>query len=175
MLIEYKGKRPQIGQNVFVAPNATLIGDVVLEEGVSIWFGVVLRADQNRILIQAGANVQDNCVLHTNDEGPTVVGPNVTIGHNVTMEGCQIGRGAVIGMNAVVLSGAEVGEGAMVAAGSVVSAQASIPAGHLAAGVPAAVKKPLSAASAEAVATSAREYHHLRDSYLAQGIGRPEE
>ncbi len=173
MIIEYQGKRPQIGRNVFIAPNATLIGDVVVEDGASIWFGVVLRADQNQILIQAGANVQDNAVLHTNDEdGPTVVGPDVTIGHSVTMEACRIGRGAVIGMNAVVLGGVEVGEGAMVAAGSVVGAYAKIPAGHLAAGVPAVVKKPLSDASARAVEHSAPEYHRLRDSYLAQGIDK---
>ena len=174
MILEYEGKRPQIGRNVFVAPNATLIGDVVLEDGASIWFGAVLRADQNQILIQAGANVQDNAVLHTNaEDGPTVIGPDVTIGHAVTMEGCRIGRGSVIGMNAVVLGGAEIGEGSVVGAGSVVSANFKLPAGHLAAGVPAQIKKPLSGAAAEAVASSAAHYYHLRDSYLAQGVGLP--
>jgi carbonic anhydrase/acetyltransferase-like protein (isoleucine patch superfamily) len=175
LIIEFEGKRPQIGPNVFIAPNATLIGDVVVEEGASIWFGVVLRADQNQILIQSGANIQDNSVLHTNhQDGPTVVGPDVTIGHNATMEACRIERGAVIGMNAVVLGGAVVGEGAMIAAGSVVSTYAKIPAGYMAAGAPAVVKKPLSNASAHAVAHSAPEYYRLRDSYLAQGIGKPE-
>lgn len=175
LLIEYHGKRPQIGRNVFIAPNATLIGDVVIEDGVSIWFGAVLRADQNQILIQAGANIQDNSVLHTNDEdGPTVVGPDATIGHGVTMEACRIGRGAVVGMNSVVLGGAEIGEGAMLAAGSVAGAYFKLPPGHLAAGAPAVVKKPLSAASAKAVEHSGPEYHHLRDSYLELGIGKPE-
>ncbi len=175
MILEYNGKRPQIGRNVFIAPNATLIGDVVIEEGASVWFGAVLRADQNQILVQAGANIQDNAVLHTNEEdGPTVVGPDVTIGHAVTMEGCRIGRGSVIGMNAVVLGGAEIGEASMVAAGSVVGAYFKLPAGHLAAGVPAVVKKPLSGGAAAAVETSAAHYHHLRDAYLALGIGQPE-
>ena len=98
----------------------------------------------------------------------TQVGPDVTVGHSVTMEGCRIGRGAVIGMNAVVLGGAEVGERAMVAAGSVVGANFKVPEGHLAAGIPAVVKKPLSGAALEAVETSARHYHHLRDQYLKE-------
>lgn len=176
MIIEYNGKRPRIGQNVFVAPNATLIGDVVLEDGVSIWFGAVLRGDQNQILVQAGANIQDNSVLHTNSEdGPTIVGPNVNVGHSVSMEACRIGAGSVIGMNAVILGGAEIGERVMVAAGAVISPYAKFPAEHLVAGVPAVIKKPLSEGSASAVAHSAATYHRLRDSYLAQNIGKPEE
>ncbi len=175
MIIEYNGKRPQIGKNVFIAPNAMVIGDVVLEDGVSIWFGVVLRADQNQILVQAGANIQDNSVLHTNEEdGPTVVGANATIGHCVTLEGCRIGQGALIGMNAVVLGGAEVGEGAMVAAGAVVSANFKVPAGVLVVGTPAQIKKTISGASADAVASAALHYHLLRDTYLSQGVGKPE-
>ncbi|MDB5078628.1 MAG: Carbonic anhydrase/acetyltransferase isoleucine patch superfamily [Chloroflexi bacterium] len=175
MIIAYNGKTPRIGRNVFIAPNATLIGDVIIEEGASIWFGVVLRADQNQIIIGAGANIQDNSVLHTNEEdGPTVVGPDVTVGHSVTMEGCRVGQGAVIGMNAVVLGGAEIGEKAMVAAGSVIGGNFKVPEGHLAAGIPAVVKKPLSGAALEAVHTSAGHYHHLRDEYLKMGIGRPE-
>jgi carbonic anhydrase/acetyltransferase-like protein (isoleucine patch superfamily) len=175
LIIEYNGKRPMIGPNVFIAPNATLIGDVVIEEGASIWFGVVLRADQNRIIVRAGANIQDNSVLHTNeDNGPTEVGPDATVGHAVTMEGCRIGRSAVIGMNAVVLGGAEIGDRAMVAAGAVVGAYFKVPEGHLAAGIPASVKKPLSGAALEAVDTSAGHYHHLRDAYLKMGVGRPE-
>ncbi len=171
MIVSYNGKRPQIGPNVFVAPNATLIGDVIIEEGASIWFGVVLRADQNQIIVRAGANIQDNSVLHTNeDDGPTEVGPDVTVGHSVTMEGCRIGRSAVIGMNAVVLGGAEIGERAMVAAGAVVGAYFKVPDGHLAAGIPAVVKKPLSGAALEAVNTSAGHYHHLRDEYLKNSI-----
>ncbi|HEX2910012.1 MAG TPA: gamma carbonic anhydrase family protein [Chloroflexia bacterium] len=175
MLIEFNGKKPRIGQNVFIAPNATLIGDVVVEDGASIWFGAVLRADQNQIVVEAGANIQDNSVLHTNDEdGPTVVGANVTIGHNVTMEGCRIEANAVIGMNAVVLGGAVIGEGSMIGAGSVVGAYFNVPAGHLAVGIPAAVKKPLSGAALEAVQHSAEHYHHLRDTYLKHGVGIPE-
>lgn len=172
MILEYNGKRPQIGQNVFIAPNAVIIGDVIIEDGASIWFGVVLRADQNQIIIKAGANVQDNSVLHTNDaSGPTYVGENVTVGHSVSMEGCRIEAGAVIGMNAVVLEGAEIGAGAMVAAGAVVGINFQVPAGHLAAGVPAQVKKPISGAAAHSIEISAAHYHEFRDNYLQQGHG----
>ncbi len=172
MIIEIDGKRPRIGKNVFIAPTATLIGDVVVEDGASIWFGVVLRGDQNTIVIGAGANVQDNSVLHTNHEdGPTLIGPDVTLGHGVAMEACRIGRGSVIGMNAVVLGGAEIGENSMVAAGAVVGGYFKVPAGHLAAGVPAVIKKPLGGAAAKAVEESAEEYHNLREKYLKQGLG----
>lgn len=173
MLIEYNGKRPRIAEGVFIAPNAVLIGDVVVEKGASIWFGVVLRGDNNQIIVGEGANIQDNAVLHTNDEDfPTTVGPNVTIGHSVTMEGCIVERGCVIGMGSTILGSAIIGEGAMVAANSLVPVGARIPAGHLAAGTPAQVKKELSGKSKESVETSAREYHHLRDRYLAQGIDK---
>lgn len=173
MIIEYKGKRPKIGENVFIAPTAVIIGDVTIERGASIWFGVVLRADTNSIIIGEGANIQDNAVLHTNPEnGPTTIGPDVTIGHSVTMEGCTIERGCVIGMGSTVLGGAVVGEGAMVAANSLVAANASIPAGHLAAGSPAQVKKELSGGSLLAVQHSAPEYHELRDDYLAMNLDK---
>lgn len=172
MIIEYEGKRPQIAEGVFIAPNAVIIGDVVIEKGASIWFGVVLRADHNQIFIGEGANVQDNSVLHTNEEdGPTVIGPNVTIGHGVSMEGCRIEEKALIGMNSVVLGKAVVGAGSLVAAGSIVGVGMQIPAGHLAAGAPAVVKKPLSGAAAHAVEHSSHEYHQFRDKYLSQNLG----
>ena len=175
MILEYAGKRPQIGQNVFIAPTAVVIGDVILEDGVSIWFGAVLRGDQNQIVVGAGANIQDNSVIHTNQtDGPTIIGPDATIGHSVTMEGCQIGRKALIGMNAVILGGVEVGEESVVGAGAVVSANFKVPAGHLVAGLPAVVKKPLNEAARESLTISAEHYYHLRDTYLAQGIGKPE-
>ncbi len=142
MIIEYNGKRPQIAEGVFIAPTAVLIGDVVVEKGASIWFGAVLRGDNNRIIVGEEANIQDNSVLHTNDEGfPTTVGAHVTVGHSVTMEGCIIEPNCVIGMGSTILNGAIVGEGSMVAANSLVQAGARIPGGHLVAGVPAQVKK----------------------------------
>ncbi len=172
MIIEYEGKRPQIAEGVFIAPTAVILGDVVIEKGASIWFGVVLRGDHNQIFIGEGANVQDNSVIHTSDTDlPTYIGPNVTIGHGVMMEGCRIERDALIGMNCVVLGSAVVGEGSLVAAGSVVGAGAQIPAHHLAAGAPAQVKRPISGAAANWIERAAPEYHEFRDKYLAQGLG----
>src|SRR5689334_18613114 len=103
MIFEFEGKRPQIGKGVFVAPTAVLIGDVVLGDGSSIWYGAVLRADENKIIIGRNTSVQDNAVMHTTKENPTVLGDDVTIGHGALLEGCTVESGAVIGMGAVVL------------------------------------------------------------------------
>ena len=102
-MIEFDGKTPQVADDAFIAPTAVLIGDVTVEAGASIWFGAVLRGDNSAIVIGAGSNVQDNCVIHCADDLPTIVGENVTVGHMAMLEGCQIGDGALIGMGAIVL------------------------------------------------------------------------
>ncbi len=172
MLIEYEGRKPQIADDVFIAPTAVLIGDVRVEIGASIWFGAVIRADHGTIIIGAGSSIQDNATLHVPEKSLTVVGENVTVGHGAALEGCRIGARSVVGMNAVVLQGAVVGEEVMIAAGSVVKAEARIPPRVLVAGVPAEVKKELSGQALEWTATAAEAYHHLRSQYLAQGIDR---
>src|SRR6188508_2578412 len=103
MIIEYQGKRPKIGKRVFIAPTAVIIGDVEIGDGASIWFGAVLRGDEGQILIGAESNVQDNAVLHTTPNFPTVLATRVTVGHGALLEGCTVDEGAVIGMGAVVL------------------------------------------------------------------------
>jgi len=173
MIIEYNGYRPQIAENVFIAPTAVIIGNVKIEAGASIWYGAVLRGDEGEIRIGRGSNVQDNCVIHTTTQYPTIIEEDVTIGHAAKLEGCIVKRGSVIGTGSVVLNRAIVGEGSMVAAGSVVGEGMEIPAGHLAAGVPAAVKKPLSDQAKRWVEISAEAYYHLRDSYLRQKLGDP--
>src|SRR2546426_12534962 len=137
MLVEFKGKRPQVAEGAFVAPTAVLIGDVTVEAGASIWYGVVLRGDQGPIIIRRGANVQDNCVCHVDGIHPTIVGEDVTVGHAAVLESCRIERRALIGMKAVVMNGAVIGEEALIAAGAVVGEGMEVPAHHLAAGVPA--------------------------------------
>lgn len=165
-LIAFDGKEPRVASDAFVAPTAVLIGDVVVEEGASVWFGAVLRGDFNRIVVGAGTSVQDNSVLHTNEDLPTVVGRNVTVGHLSLLEGCEIGDGALIGMGSIVLNRARVGSRAMLAAGSVVREDQEIPPEVLAAGVPAQVKKSLEGASSEWVKMAAREYQSLRLRYM---------
>jgi carbonic anhydrase/acetyltransferase-like protein (isoleucine patch superfamily) len=162
----FEGKEPRVADDAFVAPSATLIGDVVLEAESSVWFGAVLRGDFSRIVVGKGSCVQDNAVIHTAEGLPTIVGVNVTVGHAAMLEGCVVEDGAVIAMGAIVLQRARVGAGALVGAGSVVREGQEIPAGALAAGVPAVVKKEVDGSSRQWVETAAAEYRDLRRRYL---------
>lgn len=177
-ILPYRGMYPRIHPTAFVAPTAVVIGNVVIEEEASVWFGAVLRGDEpeHEIRIGARTSVQDNCVVHVSRRGPTLIGPEVTVGHGAILESCTVGRGALIGMNAVVLQGATVGEQALVAAGAVVPDGGEIPARHLAAGTPAQVKKELAGPALGWVLNSASHYVELSRDYLSQGGGRvPEE
>src|SRR5919112_5450839 len=138
-ILPFEDKRPLVADGAFIAPTAVLIGDVVVEEGASVWFGAVLRGDVNRIVVGSGSSVQDNSVIHTSENLPTMIGSNVTVGHLSLLEGCEIEDGAVIGMGSIVLNRARVGHRAMLAAGSVVRENQEIPPEVLAAGVPAGV------------------------------------
>lgn len=157
---------PTIADDAFVAPTAVLIGDVTIEQAASVWFGAVLRADFDRIVIGPGSCVQDNAVVHCATGLPTLVGENVTVGHSAMLEGCVVEDGALVGMGAIVLQRARVGAGSMVAAGSVVGEGQEIPRGVLAAGTPAVVKKELSGSAADWVEKAAKEYQRLRLRYL---------
>lgn len=168
------GKEPRVAGDVFVAPTATLIGDVVLEAEASVWFGAVLRGDFDRIVVGEGSCVQDNVVVHTAEGLPTIVGASVTIGHAAMLEGCVVEDGAVISMGAIVLQGARVGAGSLVAAGSVVREGQEIPAGVVAAGVPAVVKKEVDGSSRGWIETAAAEYRALRRRYLEELAVREE-
>jgi len=165
-LLPFEDKEPRVAPDAFVAPTAVLIGDVVVEEGASVWFGAVLRGDFNRIVVGSGTSVQDNCVIHTNEDLPTTIGSNVTVGHLSLLEGCEIEDGALIGMGSIVLNRARVGRRAMLAAGSVVKEGGEVPDEVLAAGVPAQVKKELGGSSSAWVEMAAREYQALRLKYM---------
>jgi carbonic anhydrase/acetyltransferase-like protein (isoleucine patch superfamily) len=132
--------RPRMAASAWVAPGATLVGDVALEDDASVWFGCVLRADLAAIRIGAESNVQDLTVVHVDHDMPASVGRRVTIGHRCVIHGCIIGDGATIGMGAVLLSGCRIGKGALVAAGAVVREGFEVPDGAIAAGVPALVR-----------------------------------
>jgi len=172
MLIEFEGKKPQVAKGSFIAPTATLIGDVIVEEGASIWFGAVLRGDFGRIIVKKGSSVQDNTVLHVIPDCETVVGENATVAHGAVLHGGIIEKGAIVGMNAVIQDFAVIGEESMVAAGSVVPANMQVPKRHLAAGVPAEVKKEITGSSLMWVSQSAPMYQDLARKYLSQGIGK---
>jgi carbonic anhydrase/acetyltransferase-like protein (isoleucine patch superfamily) len=170
----FEGKEPDIAADAFVAPTATLIGDVVLGPETSVWFGAVLRGDNDRIVVGAGSCVQDNAVVHAAEGLPTVVGANVAIGHAAMLEGCVVEDGALIAMGAIVLQGARVGAGALVAAGSVVREGQEIPAAVVAAGAPAVVKKEVDGSSRRWIETAAAEYRELRRRYLQEFTVREE-
>ncbi|MCW5970652.1 MAG: gamma carbonic anhydrase family protein [Blastocatellales bacterium] len=174
MIIEFHGNRPKIGNNVFIAPTAVVIGNVEIGDGASIWYGAVLRGDEGRIVIGPESNVQDNAVLHTTPEHPTLLAARVTIGHGALLEGCRVEEGAVVGMGAIVLHEAVVGAHSMIGAGAVVTPKTIIPPRTLAAGSPASVKKEISGAALRSIERSAAVYVELAHHYRVEGLGQRE-
>jgi carbonic anhydrase/acetyltransferase-like protein (isoleucine patch superfamily) len=166
-LIELDGVAPTIGEDVFLAPTAVLIGDVHVGDRASIWFGAVLRGDGDRIVVGVETNVQDNAVVHCAEGVPTIIGDRVTIGHGALVEGCVIEDGAMIGMGAIVLHHVRIGAGAMLAAGTVAAERQAVRPGWLAAGVPLVEKKPLSGAAARWAGYGADDYVMRRAQYLS--------
>ncbi|MFA6076044.1 MAG: gamma carbonic anhydrase family protein [Negativicutes bacterium] len=133
----YKDKKPVIAKSCFVAAGARIVGDVVLQENVSVWFNTVIRGDSGQVVVGANTNIQDNCTLHTDKGVPCMLGENVTVGHNAVVHACKVGDNCLIGMNATILSGAIIGENSIVAAGAVLGERKEVPSGTLYAGVPA--------------------------------------
>lgn len=148
-LFEFEGKRPQVHPDAFVAPTATLVGDVVVEEGASVWYGAVLRADYSAVVIRKGANVQDGSVLHGPPNMPVEIGPGATVAHLCVVHGAVVGEEALIANGATVLDGARIGARSMVAGHSLVTPGTHIPDEVLAAGSPAVVKGPIAGTGAE--------------------------
>lgn len=163
-------KTPTIGDCVYLAPTAVLVGDVRVADGASIWFGAVLRGDFSHIEVGQGSSIQDNVVVHCAVDLPTVIGRNVTVGHGAILEGCVVEDGALVGMGAIVCQHARIHAGAMLAAGSVLPERAVVPGATLAAGVPASHKKALDGAALQWIEIAAAGYHQLRDHYRANAL-----
>ncbi|MFN0096995.1 MAG: gamma carbonic anhydrase family protein [Dehalococcoidia bacterium] len=142
-------KVPRIHPSAFIAPTATIVGDVTVHEDASVWYGAVVRGDTSYAVVGRGANVQDGAVVHGRADLPALIGEQASIAHNAIIHGATIGARALIGNGAQVLDGATVGEGALVAAGSVVLSDTHIPAGMLAAGTPAQVKRSIAGGPSE--------------------------
>jgi carbonic anhydrase/acetyltransferase-like protein (isoleucine patch superfamily) len=163
----YRGLVPRLGERVFLAETAAVIGDVVLHDDVSIWYSSVVRGDCCDIRIGARSNVQDNCTLHvTNGTGPLLLEEEVTVGHNAVLHACTVRRGSLIGMNATVLDDVEVGERALVAAGALVAPRTKIPARTLWAGNPARYRRDLTPEEVAALDTYWRNYLEYKAEYL---------
>lgn len=158
MIYSLDGAAPEQGAEVWVAPSASVVGKVVLEDAANIWFGAVLRGDTEVIWVGAGSNVQDNCVLHTDTGFPLLIGANCTIGHGAILHGCTIGEGSLVGMGATILNGARIGKGCLIAAGSLVTEGKEIPDGTLVMGRPAHVTRLLSAEEVANLQNGAAHY-----------------
>lgn len=138
LVYEYKGVRPKLGQDVFLAPGVILLGDISIGDYANIWFYTVARADVNFITIGDQTNIQDHCALHvTSDKYPLIIGANVVVGHRAVLHGCVVEDNALIGIGALVLDGARVETGAIVGAGAVVSPGSLVKANTLVVGTPA--------------------------------------
>ena len=138
-------KKPKIGRNVFIAKNATVIGDVTLGAHASVWYGAVLRGDINRIVVGHHTNVQDNAVLHLADNYPCILGNWVTVGHSAIVHACKVGDEVLVGMGAVILDGAIIGKQSLIGAKALVTQGTKIPPGSLVLGAPAKVVRKLTA------------------------------
>lgn len=167
MEFELGGLRPKVHPDAYIAPTAVLIGDVEIKAGASVWFGAVLRGDEAAITVGEGANVQDNAVVHCAKDLPTIIEPNASVGHSALLEGCVVEQGAVVGMGATMLQRSRLGAGAMLAAGAVLQEGKHVPARHMAAGVPASVKKELDGSSNDWVGTTAQHYQDRATRYRA--------
>ena len=145
VILPIKGVSPTIPESCFIAPNATVIGDVIMGEDCSIWFNAVVRGDVNSIRMGNKVNVQDGACIHcTYQKTKTNIGDNVSIGHNAIVHGCTVGNNVLIGMGAIVMDNAVIGENSLIAAGAVVLEGTQVPAGSIFAGVPAKKVKDIS-------------------------------
>jgi len=158
---------PRIHPSVYIAPGAIIVGDVQLEEGVSVWFHAVLRGDIQAICVGSKTNIQDGCILHVENDLPCVIGSEVTIGHGAILHGCRVGHCVLIGMGAKILSGAEIGEGSIIAAGAVVKEGTVVPPFSLMAGVPARFIRELDPDVKEQNRRWAEKYKRLAALYKA--------
>ncbi|WP_298830248.1 gamma carbonic anhydrase family protein [uncultured Piscinibacter sp.] len=156
---------PRIADSAWVADSAQVIGRVELQQGASVWFGAVLRGDNDWITVGRGSNVQDGSVLHTDPGCPLVIGQDVTVGHQVTLHGCTIGDGSLIGIQAVVLNNAKIGRNCLVGAGALVTEGKEFPDGSLIMGSPAKVVKQLSPEQFERVRQGAIHYAEKAERY----------
>jgi carbonic anhydrase/acetyltransferase-like protein (isoleucine patch superfamily) len=159
-IYELDGQAPEFpaSGNYFIADTATVIGKVRLHDSASVWFGAVLRGDNEWIEIGENSNVQDNATCHTDPGFPLLIGKNCTVGHNVILHGCTLEDGALVGMGSIVMNGAKIGRGSVVGAGAVITEGKQFPEHSLIIGAPARVIRTLDAAQVERMGSAARSY-----------------
>lgn len=166
MLIEVRGKKPVIGEDTFIAHSSDIIGEVTIGNQCGIWFGSVIRGDENSIKIGNETNVQDNVVFHVDREHNVEIGDGVTIGHSAIIHGCKIDNECLIGMGAIILNGAKIGRNTIIAAGTLVSQNKDIPEGVLVMGVPGKIIRKLTDEEIKNIKNSRKEYIEMKNLYI---------
>lgn len=173
MILPFQEHRPSLGERVFVAPDAVVIGRVTLAADSSVWFGAVLRGDGNDITVGARSNLQDRVVVHiSSKQGPTWIGEDVTVGHAAVVHACTIGNRVLVGTGAIVLDGATIEDDCMIAAGALVTPGTHVPSGHMVMGAPAKIARPLRPEERGRLPVSAANYVALAATY-ARGLATP--
>ncbi|MCM2577400.1 gamma carbonic anhydrase family protein [Streptomyces meridianus] len=165
------GKEPRIHPEAFAAPTAVVVGDVTLGAGSSVWYHAVLRGDGDSITLGSQSNVQDNCTVHADPGFPVVVGDRVSVGHNAVLHGCTVEDDVLVGMGATVLNGARIGTGSLIAAQALVPQGMEVPPGSLVAGVPAKVRRELTAEERAGLELNAAVYVELAGKHSAASGG----
>tara|TARA_Y100000992_G_scaffold144951_1_gene96321 strand:- start:748 stop:1284 length:537 start_codon:yes stop_codon:yes gene_type:complete len=162
-------KKPQVNDTAFIAEGAKVIGDVTMKSESSVWYNTVLRADINQIIVGERTNIQDNSVLHLENDQGVAIGNDVTIGHNAIIHGCTIDDGALIGMGSIIMNGAVIGKGAVVGAGAIVTENMHVPALGLVVGLPGKVIKTLPDDTYDKNIKWAKKYVQLAKIHKSQG------
>lgn len=170
MIKSFNGCSPKIDSSCFIAENAVIIGNVMIEEGASVWYGCTLRGDSDTIHIGKGSNIQDHTMIHCDQGIPTKIGEGVTIGHQAIIHACTIGSNSLIGMGSIILDGAVIGENCLIGAGSLVPPGKIIPPGHLVKGSPCQVTRPLTEDEIKGLKHSASHYVVLAEMHKNEGV-----
>ena len=165
MIRDFNSVTPKIHETAFVAPNSTVIGDVVLGANSTIWYNAVLRGDIDSIVVGDNTNIQEGCIVHCKKGANVRIGSHVTIGHGAILHSCHIGNNTLVGMGAIVLDDSEIGNNCLIAAGSVVTPRTKIPDGSLIVGSPAVIKRVLSEQEIMEIKNNANEYINLLKYY----------
>ncbi|MCQ1947728.1 gamma carbonic anhydrase family protein [Arthrobacter sp. zg-Y1116] len=172
-IIEFRGKTPAVDPSAFLAPTASLIGDVTMAADSSAFYGACIRGDSNSIRVGAGTNLQDNVVLHADPGFPTSVGERVSIGHNAVVHGCTVEDDCLIGMSATIMNGAVIGAGSLVAAGALVLEGTVVPPRSLVAGMPAKVRRTLTDEEFAGVKANAENYRQTAADHRSAVAAQP--
>ncbi|WZL71535.1 gamma carbonic anhydrase family protein [Clostridiaceae bacterium 35-E11] len=165
MIIAYQGHKPEIDESCYVSDNATIIGYVKIKKNANIWYGTVIRGDDNHIIIGENTNIQDNCTVHIASDFPTIIGDDVTVGHGAIVHACTIGNRVLVGMGAIILNGAVIGNDVIIGAGSLIPPGKEIPSNSLVMGSPAKVVRELTEKDREKLKDSALHYVALANKH----------